>query len=160
MIIVACPHCFTALRVEGSDDEESDTLIGKSSSFFPDGYRCPIDDCGKKSSMFYPSELSDKAMGSLTFVDVTPNEAFVALNGMGLPAERSCLLEDVQDLLQKGIKKVSGKNIPGTSRCVVDFIETADGSKIYLAASSHGATVFRTTRIQSHADKVEGDHVG
>jgi hypothetical protein len=160
MRMIVCPTCMLALRVEGTDDQELDTLIGKGSPFFPDNYECPQDGCVGKAKFFDSLEMTPRAIGALRIVDVTPGEAFAALNGVGLPEERSCLIEDVRDLLSKGVKRVSGKNLLGTSRCIIDFIEIEDGSKIYLAPSGEGVTVYRTTRPFSYAARVGGTDGG
>jgi len=160
MILIVCSTCMFALRVEGTDDQELDMLVGKSSSFFPDKYDCPQDKCAGSAKLFDSLEISQRALGSLTIVDVTPEEAFAALNGVGLPEERSCFIEDIRTLLSKGVKRVSGKNLPGTSRCIVDFIETEDGSRIYLAPSGEGVTVYRVTRPPSYAAKMGESHGG
>lgn len=159
MILIACATCGFTMRVEGdvkNDDRELDFLVGRSSSFWPDKYACA--QCGAQALGLEVSQVTDRAGARLRIVDVTPHEAFAALQGLGLPEERSCHLEDVIKLLKEhGVKNAVGKDILGTSRCVIDYLELGDGSKMYLGPSTEGATVFRITKSVSYVKEVSRD---
>jgi hypothetical protein len=55
------------------------------------------------------------------------------------------------------VKRVHGKDIQGTSRSIIDFLELGDGSKVYLAASAEGATVYRVAKPISYVEEVSRD---
>lgn len=155
MIIIACTACGFAMRVETSDEMELSGLVGDLSDFYPDKYPCPGDGCKSMARAYTPAEISPRAAGQLRIVDVTPQEAFAALHGLGLPKERSCYLDDIRTMFEVGVKKIAGKDLPGTTRCMVDHIELKDGTKIYLGASAEGATIYRVTRPVSYVENVE-----
>lgn len=158
MIFIACLSCHLTLQVEG-DNSEVNTLVGTASEYWPTGYTCS--DCGKPARGLLAQEISAQAASKLRVVCVTPQEAFAALNGLGLPEERSCQLQDVQDLLSSvGIRSIRGKNIRGATHCVVDYLELKDGSKVYLGPSMEGAVIYRITRPHSYVKEQFGDDNG
>lgn len=152
MILIICLTCGFTLRVEG-DVEEIAHLIGNLSTFALDGYTCS--ECGKKAGLFNHGDVTPAAAARLRIVDVAPEEAFAALNGLGIPSERSCLLEDVTELIEKfPVASVSGKNISGTGRCIIDHLVLQDGSKVYFAPSTEGATIYRISRPHSYVGSI------
>lgn len=155
MILVACTTCGFTLRIEGSDEMELSGLVGDLSEFYPDKYPCPGDGCKAHARAFAPAEISARAATQLRVVDVTPQEAFAAFNGLGLPKERSCYIDEVRSMFEAGVKNISGKDLPGTTRCMVDHVELTDGTKIYFGASTEGATIYRVTRPISYVENVE-----
>ena len=44
---------------------------------------------------------------------------------------------------QTQIKRVSAQQIRGSHRSIIDHIELEDGTKVYLASSAFGATIYR-----------------
>lgn len=155
MIYIVCTNCNTAMRVEAADELELQSLVGDLSDFYPDKYPCTRTGCKSMGRLFGPTDISQRAMAQLTIIDVTPQEAFAALNGLGFPKERSCYLEDVRAMLQVGVKRVVGRDIPGTTRCIIDHFELNDGTVVHLGASSEGATVYRVTRPPAYVKGVE-----
>jgi hypothetical protein len=84
-------------------------------------------------------------------VYLTPQEAFVAFAGGGLPEESECSAARVAQLLKGArVKDVTTRHIQGTSRCALDSIELEDGTKLYLGASTHGASVYRVQAPHSY----------
>lgn len=156
MMLIACTKCGLALQVEGNikdENRELEFLVGKGSPWWPDAYPCP--ECDGKAMVLQPGQLTDRARVRLRTVDVTAQEAFAAFSGVGLPKERSCRLDDVSELLTKhGVKRIAGKDLTGTGRCILDYLELGDGSKVYLAPSTEGATVYRITRPYSYVEEV------
>ncbi len=142
MIVILCPRCLFAMRIIGKP-EEVDMLVGSRSDYWPDKYTCPR--CDGSARGVLEIEIDSKAMSKLDLVDLTPEEAFAALNGLGIPTEHKCFLEVVQALLKYPIKNVKGEDVPGTTRSVIHSIELVDGTKIYLGSSPLGAVVYRIT---------------
>lgn len=154
MILIVCESCQLCLRVMGSR-EEVQSLVGEDSSFWPDQYPCPR--CEKLIYAVRELEADPRIFGLLTLVDVNAGEAFAALNGMGLPEEGDCRRGVLEDLLRTHpVKKLSGKDIPGTNRCRVDFIELWDNTRLYFAAGAEGAVVYRVVRPRSYVEKIDG----
>lgn len=153
MILIVCTDCALAMRVEGAE-AELDFCVGKSSGFWPDKYPCP--ECDKLCMGMLEMEAETDAVASLRVIDVTPSEAFAALNGLGFPSERMCTKEIVERLLKEHpIRKVSARDVQGAERCVVDHLELWDGSKMYFGPSSQGAVVYRITRPHSYVKQVD-----
>lgn len=70
-------------------------------------------------------------------------EAFGALQGLGLRSERSCHHAIVQRLLTtQRIKQVRLRGTPNR-RTVIERIDLEDGTILYLGAAPEGAVVFR-----------------
>lgn len=156
MIYVVCVGCNTAMSIESSDESELDHLVGKHSPFFPNKYPCPRA-CGPEVSgmALQVGEITGRALGELTVVEVTPQEAFVALHGLGFPQERSCYFEEVSELLLKsGVKRLVGRNLLGTTRALLDGIELNDGTMIHIGAGTEGATIYRVTRPPAYARRL------
>jgi hypothetical protein len=101
-------------------------------------------------------DIEPGVLALLEVIDLSPKEAFMALNGLGLPPEQHCNLASVTLLLRETpIRLVRGVDIPGTERCMIDHLELWDGTKVYLGASSHGAVVYRVAPPFSYAKMVD-----
>lgn len=149
-MIIVCPPCRQALRVIG-DSAACRYLLGEASEYWPDRYPCF--NCGKNCLGCHEPELDPEVAHSLTFHHVTPEEAFAALNGLGLPAERNCVEEVVQELFKtQPIRAVEGHQHPNQTRFYVDHFEFADGTKVYLSASPQGACIYRIAKPHSYTE--------
>jgi hypothetical protein len=90
----------------------------------------------------------------LDVADVSPSEALSALHGLGLPKERECSPAAVQQLLTGvTIKRVVTRTIRNSHRSILEYIEIEDGTRVYLAASTHGATVYRISPRGSYLEE-------
>jgi hypothetical protein len=92
-----------------------------------------------------PSELRDMA-DSLDIVELSPQEAFAAFFGLGVPKERDCAEGAVRSLFETPVKSVDVKDIPNANRCVINSIEFEDGARLFLAPSLYGAVVYKIRR--------------
>jgi hypothetical protein len=92
------------------------------------------------------------ALAGLEIHDVTPQEAFAALNGLGFPPERDCGETAVRQALTKKILNAGVRQIRGINRSVLEWLEFEDGTRLYLASSSDGAVVYRLARRFSYAE--------
>jgi len=150
MILIVCPTCCCALRVTG-DLEEAHFLVGQKSDLWPDKFEC-FRCAGKATGVM---ELAFTSKVQMDLVEVSPQEALMAATGYGLPAERVCDKLTLNELLQgQTVKHVAGKDIIGSNRIVVDFLELADGSRVYLGSSNEGAVIYKITRPHSYAEAV------
>lgn len=157
-MMLVCLSCAFALRVLHMNDGER-ALVGKGSDFWPDGYECPC--CGKKAQVLWEDEVASDARARLSIRDVTSQELFLALHGMGLPEERACSIEAVTELLKEHpIRKVYGHTVSGTGRSCLTCLELWDGSKVYLGSSSVGAIVYRISRPHSYVQALEERNEG
>ena len=152
MICIVCKDCGYALRVNG-EVRDVDQLVGQSSDFWPNKYTCFS--CGKQADGFLTPEVSSLALATLTVIDVTAEEAFAALNGMGIPEERTCCAEVVLPYFEDQGIKVKGKQPRGTQRYIVEELEFPDGTKMFFAPSPQGATIYRITRKHSYVQALE-----
>jgi hypothetical protein len=147
MVVIACSTCRLGIRVLGEENEVS-FLVGPRSDRWPN-FTCVR--CGEKAEGILERALSAAAMQVLEIVDLSPQEAFAAVEGMGLPAEQQCGLSMVRELLKETpVRRVHGHDVPGTQRCAVDSLELWDGTKIYLGASPEGAVVYRISPPHSY----------
>ena len=152
MILIVCPRCACALRVIG-DAEEAHQLVGQGSEFWPDDFTCFR--CGGEAKGFLEPEISLKA--DIEIVEVTPQEALSALHGFGAPPELEFNKQSLSELLkEKRVKRVSAKDVPGAvGRCIVDFLELEDGTRVHLTSSNLGAVVYKITPPFSYAALVK-----
>lgn len=157
MILIACTHCRKALRVTGELDE-LEPLVGQRSEYWPDKYPCYC--CGGTAAGFLVPEISEAAHASLSITDVTPQEAFAALNGLGLPDERTCCAEVVEPFFEKQGIKVHGFQPRGTMRYLVSELEFPDGTKMFFGTSPQGALIYRITKKHSYLKAVEQSNAG
>lgn len=153
MITIACTSasCAHALRVIG-DEVETERLVGGGSTFHPDKYRCF--NCGGAAQCFLSVEVSSLAERALVVTEATPQEAFAALNGMGLPSESTCCAEVLTALFEAQGIKVKGRQLPHTMRYVVDQLTFPDGRTVHLGASPFGALAYRITNKHSYVEEV------
>lgn len=158
MICVVCRNgCGHALRVSG-EVRDVDVLVGQHSDYWPDRYTCFH--CGGPANGFLTPECAPEVMAMLVVVDVTADEAFAALNGMGVPEERTCCAEVVLPYFEKQGLKIKGKQPRGTQRYIIDEIEFPDGTRMYLAPSPQGATIYRIRKPHSYVQAMEPDNAG
>jgi hypothetical protein len=152
MNIIFCPNCHFALRVLGEQDKAS-MLIGTKSDFWPDGYICPK--CEGKAKHFLEHEVDKDIWPLLQIRELTSEEAFSALHGVGLPEERVCTKEAIEETLKtKKISGIVGESLPHTERYILRRICFEDGSCMHLACGAGGATVYRISPPPSYAKKV------
>jgi len=149
VINIVCKSCGTAIRTSGEYDEV-DSLLGEKSAWYPDQYPCPT--CGGKSEMVLA--IDNTAFRSLDLHDLTPEEAFAAFNGLGLPEERECGPMAVKEAFKCPVREVKCDLIRGTNRTVLRSIEFEDGTRMYFGASSYGCTVYRIAR--RNVEEVQG----
>jgi len=150
LIILACLRCNVGLRTCG-DEAEVSTLLGPESECYPDQYPCPTDGCGGRAKYF--ESIDSAALSKLELHDVTPQEAFAALNGLGFPPERDCGETAVRQALTKKIANVGVRQVRGANRSVVEWLEFEDGTRLYLASSSDGAVAYRLARRFSYVEQ-------
>lgn len=153
MIVIACLKCSMALRTSG-DPAEVHTLLGQGSEWYPDKYPCPRDGCPGPAE--YCMSIDSMAFSALEVHDVTPQEAFAALEGLGLPPERDCGETAVRAALEKKITGAGTRQIRGMSRTVIEWLEFEDGTRMYLASSAEGAVAYRLSKPFSYAEKTSG----
>lgn len=146
MILVFCSDCHHMVRIMGVP-EEVDTLVGSSSPFWPDKFPCVY--CSKHGPGFKEHEVDESLIYLSSVMDLTPQEAFLAFNGMGLPRERSCSGEVVQELFTTPVRRAVGKDSK-TGRFVLEHLEFWDGTKMYFGAAPDGAIVYRIARPHSY----------
>lgn len=148
MILIVCPTCACGLRVTGDPDEVY-TLLGPGSSFWPDKFTCFR--CTGPARGFLDTEVQLKI--SLDLKEVSAKEAFAAIHGLGIPAEREVDRLVVEALLrEQPIKKIACADIPGGNRVTVDFLELADGTRLHFGSSNEGAVIYRITKPHRYAE--------
>lgn len=149
MITIVCASCAHALRVTG-DAAEVETLVGTQSEYWPNKYRCFK--CSKMAEGFLSPEISALAEKNLTMHNVTPQQAFAALNGMGLPSEATCCKEVIEPMFEACGIKVKGHQLPSTTRYVLHELTFPDGRTLYIGSSVAGPMVYRITEKHSYVE--------
>lgn len=153
MITIVCLKCRTALRTVGSEAEVH-SLLGPGSEYYPESYPCPTDGCDGKAK--YLEAISPVALSQLKIYDLTPQEVFAALEGLGLPPERDCGETAVRKAFGSNVTEVGVRQLRGANRSILDWIQFADGTRLYVAASAEGAVVYRLARRHSYAESAGG----
>ena len=139
------------------DFNEADYLVGPSSEWYPDRYPCWNDECTGLATFLQNIDVD--ALRRLSVRDLNPQEAFLALNKMGMPEERDCTAAAVQLVFKESpVKHVNARQLQDSHRSVVDHIELDNGVKVYLAASPDGAIVYRISKPHSYTHANEQAH--
>lgn len=151
MIYLLCSACKLALRVSpGETPGECESLLGPGSEWYPDNYPCFS--CGRGASIMEPGDVGQ----DVEVHDVSPKEAFAALHGLGLPEEKDCTAEAVRALLPGAkIQRVAVRQIRNSHRCVIDYLELEDGTRVYFGAGPPGAIIYRVSPKHSYAKAVD-----
>jgi len=157
LITLACLECRLALRTAGDHGEIDGLLIH--TEWYPDRYPCPRSGC--QGFMTLTDAIASDELDRLEIHDLSPQEVFQAMQGMGLPSEKACSVEHVQEAMaQKRVLSLDIRAVSGTSRSVVYSILMEDGVRIYLGSSPQGATVYRIAPKRSLAQEVLGEQPG
>ncbi len=146
-MFLVCDNCKKCLHVVGDSAELKELLEAR------DVYPCYA--CGEPctSAPFADSSL----LRELQVIELSPMEAHLALEGMGLPSERECAAEIVRALFRENkVKDVAVRAIPHTGRSVVDSVEFVDGTTLFLGSSAHGALVYRIRKPHSYTETTLG----
>lgn len=152
MITLACLECHLALRTCG-EPVEVDFLVGMKSEWYPDRYPCPRSEC--KGLMTLTDVMDPQVLPLLEIHDVSPQECFQALKGMGLPKERECgVLETIEAIKDKRVVGMDLYRLANDKRAVLTSILMEDGTRIYLGSSPQGALVYRIAIPYSKATEV------
>lgn len=154
MIYIVCTDCSTAVRVSG-DQEEIDHLFGEmNTDWYPDKFPCPSVGCSSKAKLI--DSIASSALKMLDIHDLTPHEAYSALHGLGLPAERDCGPTAVKELLLNNkVEKVDVRLIKGSNRSVVYSITMENGVTLFLGSSPFGATAYRIAKPTSAVEQFD-----
>lgn len=148
MICVFCTACGHGLRISPGDDGELESLFGE---WHPNKYPCF--NCGEAAQVV--EAIDSTSVLQFVLHDVTAGEAFAAMNGLGLPQEQECSPAAVEKLFsERTVKRAKTRVIRNSHRCVIDFLEFDDGSRLYLGSSSVGAVVYRISSPHSYAQQV------
>lgn len=153
MIVIACLHCNVAIRTVG-DEAEVYQLVGHGSEWYPDKYPCPTAGCPGLAQ--YLEAIDPNAARQLVIHDVTPQEAFAAIEGLGFPVERDCSETAVRQVFEHKITKTGVRQVRNSNRSIIDWIEFDNGVRMYLAASSDGAVVYRLAGQHSYVEQNGG----
>jgi hypothetical protein len=145
VIVFPCTACGLGVRLlEGIEDLES---------LNSGAYACA--GCGGKVSPILEMEISPAAMQALNIRDLTKEEFFAAEAGLGLPEEKVVSLARLNQLLRETpVRSIKGRDVAGESRTIVDELELWDGTRVFLASSMYGATVYRIRPPQSYTNRV------
>lgn len=153
MIHIVCLSCGFGLRVSPGVDDEVEGVIGPEDPWYPDRYPCQ--QCGELAGIV--PNIDGGVFSKLNLIDVSPFEALAALNGLGLPQERECSPSAVENTLTGArIRRVATRVIKNSHRSVLEFIELEDGTRVYLASSTFGATVYRISPKGSYVEALRG----
>jgi hypothetical protein len=147
--------CYTAVRVI-DDPAQTESLVGQGSEFWPDKYTCVS--CTASCEAIAEHDADPEALARMKVRDLTAAELYAALLGLGTPDEMVCDGTTVRELFAtKPVKRVHGKDLPNTTRFLLETIELEDGTKLHFGAGAQGAIVYRITRPVSYTKKVLAD---
>lgn len=151
MIYLSCDKCSVCLRISPGVDGEAESLFSE----FSDILHINCWKCGGNLKLLH--SVPADAAKTLDTVDVTPQEAYAAMYGLGLPTERDCTAAAVVQLLTgKCVARVSTSQIRGSHRCVINFIELEDGTRLFMGSSAYGATIYRVAPKHSYVEANDG----
>jgi hypothetical protein len=149
MYIYPCMSCGLALRCLDSDDE-ADMLIGTRSEYWGKPYECIR--CGSSRAPWLEHEAPPLLLKALQVRDLTAQELFAAIEGLGLPEEAECTAESVHDAVNSGVCSVDVYDVPNTGRSIINSITCLDGRTLFLGAAPGGAVVYRVKRASSYVN--------
>jgi hypothetical protein len=151
MILIACLKCGAAVRTVGDAAEH---LLGPQSEWYPNKYPCPRAECSGVCE--YLQGVESSALQMLEIHDLSPEEAFIAFNGLGFPEEHDCGRTAVEKLFaEKRVKSVKVRQLPRQNRSVLEYIIFDDDTRLFLASSTEGATVYRVSKPHSYTKGAE-----
>jgi hypothetical protein len=154
MILVICQPCSLCMRIMGSS-EQITHLVGEQSDYWPNKFPCPR--CEKPCAGYLELSVDPRTLNQVELVELNAEEAFAAFNGLGFPKEGDCRTEVLEALLrEQPVRKIAGRDVFGTTRCLVEYIELWDGTRLYFGAGSEGAVVYRIVKPQSYVRKIDG----
>ncbi len=146
MIYVLCRSCKSCLRVSPGQPGELEAMMS--------GLQAKCWDCEQPLIIHNEVPVED-----IHVIDVNPQEAYAAVNGLGLPTEKDCTAAAVTQLLtERRVTRVSATQIRDSHRCIIEYLELEDGSKVYLGSSAYGATVFRVSNPISYVENIDGQN--
>ena len=152
MIYIVCLTCKSALRIMG-DSREIEHLVGRICEWYPSSYPCWTDNCVGRAQFL--ERIDADVVRRIEVRDLTPQEAFLALNGMGMPDEKDCSAAAVKQVFESSpVKYVDAVQIRDSHRSIVNYIEMENGTRIYLASGPEGAIVYRISRPHSYTQEV------
>lgn len=132
--------CRTTFLVMGEEDEQAHA-VGEYSEFWPDKHMCPK--CGQRM------QLSDQPSTHTQILE--PQEARIALLGLGMPEELPCTQENVRRVLTESpVTYVHTSLARGSDRVYVEYLVLRDGTRIYFGATTHGACALRIVKPRRH----------
>ena len=158
MILFVCDslECKTVTRVMGRSVDEVQALVGEGSEWWPKGYKCP--QCEGPASALYEIQINPNQFKDFHVRELDSEDYFRFLMGVGLPEETDCSIEALQKIFHDGtVKKIAGHRIPGAKRFCVEWVEMADGTRLYFGASSHGATIYRIVKKPNYTEQALND---
>jgi hypothetical protein len=135
-----------------NDPAQTEMLVGPSSAYWPNKYTCPR--CNGAASGMMEGEVDPNTFAGFHVLELEAEEMFRALNGLGLPEEQDCQIENLRTTLNQKVKEIGGHTIPNSKRFCLEWLEMEDGTRLYFGASSHGATVYRIVRKVSFVERV------
>ena len=147
--MLACDNCLMVIRVLG-DAEVIDNLIIRHSKWTA-GWPCVSENCHECMRRVTDTEevsgIFAAADTSLIRVnELSPEDAFKALCGLGLPEEIGALPEVIRALLLSNKVKDIQNWQSASGRTVIDWLELENGVRIHLASSPAGPIVYKITR--------------
>lgn len=153
MITIVCRACSTAVRVTGEPSEVEHLFGELNPEWYPDKFPCPGYGCDSTAEAV--DAIDPAALQALSVHDLSPHEAYAAFNGLGIPKERDCGPTAVKTLLMN--QRIVGGDVQlirGSNRSVIHNLEFDDGTVLYLASSTYGATVYRIAKPESAVERV------
>lgn len=153
-MLVPCLNCYATIRVI-DEAEKIRVLVGQGSEFWPDKYPCLV--CESPCEAIAESDAEPAAIARMKVRDLNAEELYAALMGLGTPDEMVCDAATVRELLTKPVTRIVGKDIPNTTRFLLEIIEVEGGTKLYFGAGAQGAVVYRIVRPVSYTKKVLND---
>lgn len=150
-MIIVCTKCRVGIRVVPESLEEMELLVGERSDYWPNKYPCYK--CGKSAVGVHEPELSADAARALEIVNLSVQETYAALNGLGIPVEQTCCYEVLAPLFEEKGIKIHGRQPQGQLRFLIDRLEFSDGTNVYFAPSSQGAAIYRVVKPHNYTEQ-------
>jgi hypothetical protein len=100
-------------------------------------------------------EVSPLVFQTLIVTDVNPDEAFAALNGLGVPAERTCCEEVILPYFEQVGLRVKGKQLRGQTRYILEELTFPDGTRMQVGPSPQGAVIYRIVKPHSYVSTMK-----
>lgn len=158
MIVFGCDSCFTVVKVDGEWEDVANLIMHHAR--WDSGWPCINSVCQSKLGLLSKGLTNSlkgaREAGLINEIRLNAVEFFRALCGFGTPEEIGIEPESIRAfLLSTQVTDMLVKRAP-SGRTILDRLDLDNGVSLHLAASPHGAMIYKITRRRNES-KMDDD---